>query len=250
MGEQGGWSWMVGDPETSDMGCHSNGPPCLAFYPIRYGQCLWHRESRAYKIGQLSLNLTLSFALSCGEWRFRCSSDILWELCGRPRHQRNRDFQNWALWNGDLRNRALRTGALWCRAKEGKAEDSYGHHHHPDNFASFTTYFPRLLRQVYPGLNLSHEAMNVMDLFVKDIFEWIAAEARHLASSNKHGTITSGEIQMLCVFSCLRRFASTPCLRPPSQSSDTTAANKLPQDHLNITNSTLFKTTHLEGKDL
>lgn len=29
--------------------------------------------------------------------------------------------------------------------------------------------FPRLLRQVHPGLSLSHEAMSVMDSFVKDI---------------------------------------------------------------------------------
>ena len=56
-------------------------------------------------------------------------------------------------------------------------------------------YFPRLLRQVHTGLSLSHEVVNVMDLFVKDIFEWIAKEARCLASSNNHCTITSGDIQ-------------------------------------------------------
>ncbi|XP_043751793.1 late histone H2B.L4-like [Cervus elaphus] len=64
-----------------------------------------------------------------------------------------------------------------------------------DNFASFATYFPRVLRQVHTGLSLSHEAVNVMDSFVKDMFEWIAEEAGHLARSNKHCTITSGEIQ-------------------------------------------------------
>lgn len=69
------------------------------------------------------------------------------------------------------------------------------HHHCPDNFASFATYFPRVLRQVHTGLSLSHEAVNVMDLFVKDMFERIAEEARHLARSNKHCTITSEEIQ-------------------------------------------------------
>ncbi|XP_027819303.1 late histone H2B.L4-like [Ovis aries] len=66
---------------------------------------------------------------------------------------------------------------------------------HLDNFASFATYFPRVLRQVHTGLSLSHEAMNVMDSFVKDMFEQIAEEAGSLARSNKHCTITSGEIQ-------------------------------------------------------
>ena len=48
---------------------------------------------------------------------------------------------------------------------------------------------------MHTGLSLSHEAVNVMDSFVKDMFERIAKEARHLARSNKHFTITSGEIQ-------------------------------------------------------
>ncbi|KAB0340292.1 hypothetical protein FD754_023241, partial [Muntiacus muntjak] len=49
--------------------------------------------------------------------------------------------------------------------------------------------------QVHTGLNLSHEVANIMDSFVKDIFEWIAEEAGCLAISNNHCTITSGEIQ-------------------------------------------------------
>ena len=48
---------------------------------------------------------------------------------------------------------------------------------------------------MHTGLSLSHEAMNVMDSFVKDMFEQIAEEAGSLARSNKHCTITSGEIQ-------------------------------------------------------
>ncbi|XP_043751780.1 late histone H2B.L4-like [Cervus elaphus] len=53
----------------------------------------------------------------------------------------------------------------------------------------------KLLRQVHTGLSLSHKVVNVMDSFVKDIFEWIAEEAGCLAISNNHCTITSGEIQ-------------------------------------------------------
>ena len=72
-----------------------------------------------------------------------------------------------------------------------------GHHSRcpSENIESFATYFPRVLRQVHTGLSLSHEAMNVLDSFVKDMFEQIAEEAGSLAHSNKHCTITSGDIQ-------------------------------------------------------
>uniref|UniRef100_A0A8C6FF16 Core Histone H2A/H2B/H3 domain-containing protein n=1 Tax=Moschus moschiferus TaxID=68415 RepID=A0A8C6FF16_MOSMO len=84
--------------------------------------------------------------------------------------------------------------------KKAKQKPAHGRHHRcrhrhrPDNFASFATYVLWVLRQVHTGLSLSHEAMNVMDSFVKDMFEQIAEEAGRLACSNKHCTITSGEI--------------------------------------------------------
>ena len=62
---------------------------------------------------------------------------------------------------------------------------------HLNNFASFATYFPRVMRQVHTGLSLSHEAMNVMHSLVKHMFEQIAEEAGSLAHSSKHCTITS-----------------------------------------------------------
>uniref|UniRef100_A0A8C3W9M9 Core Histone H2A/H2B/H3 domain-containing protein n=1 Tax=Catagonus wagneri TaxID=51154 RepID=A0A8C3W9M9_9CETA len=65
----------------------------------------------------------------------------------------------------------------------------------PDGFESFATYFPRVLNRVHTGLSLSQKAMNVMDSFVKDMFERIAGEASHLVSSSKRSTITSQEIQ-------------------------------------------------------
>lgn len=64
-----------------------------------------------------------------------------------------------------------------------------------DGFASFATYFPRVLNRVHTGLSLSQEAVNVLDSFVKDMFERIAEEAARLAHSNKRSTITSREIQ-------------------------------------------------------
>ncbi|XP_064339244.1 late histone H2B.L4-like [Camelus dromedarius] len=64
-----------------------------------------------------------------------------------------------------------------------------------DDFASFATYFRRVLKRVHTGLSLSQEAVSVMDSIVKDIFERIASEAARLARSNKSLTVTSREIQ-------------------------------------------------------
>ena len=64
-----------------------------------------------------------------------------------------------------------------------------------NNFSSFATYFPRVLRQVHPGLSLSHEALNIMDSFVKDMFERIAKEAGRLIHSSKRCPIMSEDIQ-------------------------------------------------------
>ncbi|XP_020733603.1 histone H2B 1/2 [Odocoileus virginianus] len=64
-----------------------------------------------------------------------------------------------------------------------------------NNFASFATYFPRVLRQVHTGLSLSHETLNIMDSFVKDMFERIAEEAGRLTRSCKRCTIMSEDIQ-------------------------------------------------------
>ncbi|CAI9180891.1 unnamed protein product [Rangifer tarandus platyrhynchus] len=60
---------------------------------------------------------------------------------------------------------------------------------------SFATYFPRVLRQVHTGLSLSHEALNIMDSFVDDMFERIAEEAGCLTRSSKRCTIMSEDIQ-------------------------------------------------------
>ncbi|KAF4026627.1 hypothetical protein G4228_018826 [Cervus hanglu yarkandensis] len=60
---------------------------------------------------------------------------------------------------------------------------------------SFATYFPRVLKQVHTGLSISHETLNIMDSFVKDMFERIAEEAGRLTRSNKRCTIMSEDIQ-------------------------------------------------------
>uniref|UniRef100_A0A1A9W0R3 Core Histone H2A/H2B/H3 domain-containing protein n=1 Tax=Glossina brevipalpis TaxID=37001 RepID=A0A1A9W0R3_9MUSC len=48
---------------------------------------------------------------------------------------------------------------------------------------------------VHPDTGISSKAMSIMNSFVNDIFERIAAEASRLAHYNKRSTITSREIQ-------------------------------------------------------
>ena len=50
-------------------------------------------------------------------------------------------------------------------------------------------------RLVHPDTGISSKAMSIMNSFVNDIFERIAAEASRLTHYNKKSTITSREIQ-------------------------------------------------------
>ncbi|KAA3677611.1 histone H2B [Paragonimus westermani] len=52
-----------------------------------------------------------------------------------------------------------------------------------------------VLRQVHPDTGISSEAMSILNSFVNDIFERIAAESSSLAHYNKRSAITSMEIQ-------------------------------------------------------
>ncbi|GBP89481.1 Histone H2B [Eumeta japonica] len=52
-----------------------------------------------------------------------------------------------------------------------------------------------VLKQVHPDTGISSKAMSIMNSFVNDIFERIAAEASRLAHYNKRSTITSREVQ-------------------------------------------------------
>ncbi|XP_072239988.1 histone H2B 1/2-like [Leuresthes tenuis] len=60
---------------------------------------------------------------------------------------------------------------------------------------SYAIYVYKVLKQVHPDTGISSKAMSIMNSFVKDIFERIAAEASRLAHYNKRSTITSKEIQ-------------------------------------------------------
>ena len=60
---------------------------------------------------------------------------------------------------------------------------------------SYSIYIYKVLKQVHPDTGVSSKAMSIMNSFVNDIFERIAAEASRLAHYNKRSTISSREIQ-------------------------------------------------------
>lgn len=60
---------------------------------------------------------------------------------------------------------------------------------------SYAIYIFKVLKQVHPDTGISSKAMSIMNSFVNDIFERIAAEASRLAHYNKRSTVTSREIQ-------------------------------------------------------
>ncbi|XP_070568002.1 histone H2B, gonadal-like [Ptychodera flava] len=76
--------------------------------------------------------------------------------------------------------KATRTGD---KKKKRRRKESYG------------IYIYKVLKQVHPDTGVSSKAMSIMNSFVNDIFERIAAEASRLAHYNKRSTITSREIQ-------------------------------------------------------
>ena len=59
---------------------------------------------------------------------------------------------------------------------------------------SYAIYIYKVLKQVHPDTGVSSKAMSIMNSFVNDLFERIAAEASRLARYNKKSTITSREI--------------------------------------------------------
>ena len=60
---------------------------------------------------------------------------------------------------------------------------------------TYKIYIYKVLKQVHPDTGVSSKAMSIMNSFINDLFEKIAAEASKLARYNKKPTITSREIQ-------------------------------------------------------
>jgi len=60
---------------------------------------------------------------------------------------------------------------------------------------SYGIYIYKVLKQVHPDTGISSKAMSIMNSFVNEVLERIAAEASRLALYNKRSFITSREIQ-------------------------------------------------------
>lgn len=78
---------------------------------------------------------------------------------------------------------------------KAKTPHSGGKKHRRRRRESYGIYIYKVLKQVHPDTGISSKAMSIMNSFVNDIFERIAAESSRLAHYNKRSTITSREIQ-------------------------------------------------------
>uniref|UniRef100_A0A915EN39 Histone H2B n=1 Tax=Ditylenchus dipsaci TaxID=166011 RepID=A0A915EN39_9BILA len=83
--------------------------------------------------------------------------------------------------------------AVKVHKKGGAAKD--GKKRRKSRKESYSVYIYRVLKQVHPDTGISSKAMSIMNSFVSDVFERIAAEASRLAVYNKRSTISSREIQ-------------------------------------------------------
>ncbi|GJN05745.1 hypothetical protein PR202_ga23407 [Eleusine coracana subsp. coracana] len=78
--------------------------------------------------------------------------------------------------------------------KEG-GSDKKGKKRAKKSVETYKMYIFKVLKQVHPDIGISSKAMSIMNSFINDIFEKLAAEAAKLARYNKKPTITSREIQ-------------------------------------------------------
>jgi len=60
---------------------------------------------------------------------------------------------------------------------------------------TFAIYIHRVLKQVHPETGISKRSMSIMNSFINDVFEKVAAEASRLVRYNKKHTMTSREVQ-------------------------------------------------------
>ncbi|NWT21996.1 H2B protein, partial [Cardinalis cardinalis] len=65
----------------------------------------------------------------------------------------------------------------------------------PKRKEAFSVYIYKVLKQVHPDLAISSKAMSIMNSFVNDMLEQLAAEAARLAQYGRRATLTSREVQ-------------------------------------------------------
>ena len=73
------------------------------------------------------------------------------------------------------------------KKRKGKRKESYAIYIYKVNFSSWygLSILLQVLKQVHPDTGVSSKAMSIMNSFVNDLFERIAAEASKLAHYNK-----------------------------------------------------------------
>ncbi|KAI8477977.1 hypothetical protein Bbelb_442990 [Branchiostoma belcheri] len=90
---------------------------------------------------------------------------------------------------------APKTGKGTKKAGKGRPMGKGGKNKRRRRRETFGIYIYKVLKQVHPDTGVSSKAMGIMNSFVNDIFERVAAEASRLAHYNKRSTISSREIQ-------------------------------------------------------
>mmetsp|Transcript_3143 Transcript_3143/g.8517 ORF Transcript_3143/g.8517 Transcript_3143/m.8517 type:complete len:139 (+) Transcript_3143:62-478(+) len=91
-----------------------------------------------------------------------------------------------------------RAGTMAVTAKEGKEylkKADGNKKRKKKNYASYSTFIYRVLKQVHPQTGISTKAMKIMNSFVNDIFDRITAESIKLARYSGRNTISSREVQ-------------------------------------------------------
>ena len=88
--------------------------------------------------------------------------------------------------------KAVKAPKEGSKGQKGRKKGQKGHKKRKESYA---IYIYKVLKQVHPDTGVSSKSMSIMNSFVNDIFERIAAEASRLSHYNKSSTITSREIQ-------------------------------------------------------
>ncbi|KAL0476384.1 hypothetical protein AKO1_006315 [Acrasis kona] len=94
---------------------------------------------------------------------------------------------------GDKKKTPTKKAASKEGDDEKDAKDSKGRK--KARHESYSTYIYKVLRQVHQDIGISNKAMSIMNSFINDIFERIAAEAANLVRINGGKTLSSREIQ-------------------------------------------------------
>ncbi|ODM86564.1 histone H3, partial [Orchesella cincta] len=86
---------------------------------------------------------------------------------------------------------------------------------------SYAIYIYKVLKQVHPDTGVSSKAMSIMNSFVNDIFERIAAEASRLATTTRGPPSPLGKSKLQCVSFFPESWPNTPSLKEPRLSPST-----------------------------